>query len=118
MIRFPKPLNWFQKKFWRIRWLEWIIILLILSLPSFNFELLDKPVDVITILVYIPIMALMFPYVFGFMYKLVFVWFPKFMDSVGGMRIFGYFADLFEKIGDIVNNINNGILSIFCEEEI
>jgi hypothetical protein len=40
MIKFPKPFDWFQKKVWRLYWIEWFIIFFILWTNSFVEELI------------------------------------------------------------------------------
>jgi hypothetical protein len=40
MINFPKPFDWFQKKVWRLYWVEWFIIFFILWANWFVEELI------------------------------------------------------------------------------
>lgn len=47
MINFPKPLDLFQQKLWRLYWVEWIVIMFIMSINDHTlsgFEHITFPV--------------------------------------------------------------------------
>jgi hypothetical protein len=107
MIKFPAPLDWFQKQLWRMKWLEWTIICIVLIL--FDSSASGGLKEQITMLLMTPIAGLVFSKTFG----LFVVGIPKLIALFTGFGIFRSFAELIEAVG----KINERILANFCEEK-
>lgn len=105
MIKFPAPLDWFQKKLWCIKWMEWTIFYIAIVLIDSSGGLKEP----ITVLLMAPIAGLVLSKTFGFfavgIYKLIALF--------TGFGIFRSFAELIEAVG----KINERILANFCEEK-
>lgn len=109
MIKFPPPLDWFQKKLWRIRWIEWNIIVMI------NF-ISDFANNDVTAIILVPVVALVLTFAIKYVWQ--FITLPlKILASLTGFGLVYSFIDLMEAIGRIINDINNHIIAKFCEEK-
>jgi len=109
MIKFPPPLDWFNKKLWRIRWIEWNIIVMIDFISDFANN------DV-TAIILVPVVALVLTFAIKYVWQ--FITLPlKILASLTGFGLIYSFIDLMEAIGRIINDINNHIIAKFCEEK-
>ena len=109
MIKFPPPLDWFQKKLWRIRWIEWNIIVIIDFISDFANN--DA-----TAIILVPIVALILTFAIKYIWQ--FITLPlKILASFTGFGLVYSFIDLMEATGRIINDINNHIIAKFCEEK-
>ena len=109
MIKFPPPLDWFQKKLWRIRWIEWNIIVMI------NF-ISDFANNDVTAIILVPVVALVLTFAIKYVWQ--FITLPlKILASLTGFGLVYSFIDLVEAIGRIINDINNHLIAKFCEEK-
>jgi hypothetical protein len=106
MIKFPPPLDWFQKKLWRMKYLEWMIIWIIVIVFDSSSEGLKEQ---IIMLLMTPIAGLVLSKMFG----LFVVGLYKLIALFTGFGIFRSFAELIEAVG----KINERILANFCEDK-
>ncbi|RZB29483.1 MAG: hypothetical protein AEth_01118 [Candidatus Argoarchaeum ethanivorans] len=105
MIKFPVPLDWFQKKLWRMKYLEWMIFYIVIVLIDSSGGLKEE----MTMLLMTPIAGLVLSKTFG----LLVVGTYKLIALFSGFGIFRSFAELLEAVG----KINERILANFCEEK-
>jgi len=115
MIKFPPPLDWFQKKLWRIKWIEWMIVLVLMMVFSDSGDANLK--DYILFIFMIPIAALVYTFAIKYILQL-FIIFP--FKIIAFFTQFGFIysmIDLMEAIGRIINDANNHIIAKFCEEK-
>lgn len=114
MIKFPPPLDWFQKKLWRIRWIEWMIVLVLMMV----FDSGDANLkDYIYFIFMIPIAALVYTFAVKYLLLIIIIHPLKIMASLTGFGLMYSFLDLMEAIGRIINDANNHIIAKFCEEK-
>jgi hypothetical protein len=114
MIKFPPPLDWFQKKLWRIRWIEWMIVLVLMMV----FDSGDANLkDYLYFIFMIPIAALVYTFAIKYLLLIMIVYPLKIMASLTGFGLMYSFLDLMEAIGRIINDANNHIIGKFCEEK-
>ena len=114
MIQFPKPLDWFQRKLWRLYWIEWIIVFYLFMLKDqliyHNIGLSDFAVA--------PLSALMMVFIGKYLVKFLFG-ITLFMSSIVGAK--GFFhtvIDLLESLIWIIIDINYRLISGFSEEKL
>ena len=102
----PPSLDWFQKKLWRIKYLEWMIIWIIVIVFDSSSKGLKEQ---ITMSLIILIVGLVLSKTFGFFVASI----SKLTALFSGFGIFRYFAEFIEAVG----KINERILANFCEEQ-
>ena len=61
MIKFPVPLDWFQKKLWRMKYLEWMIFYIVIVSIDSSRGLKEE----MTVLLMTPIAGLVLSKTFG-----------------------------------------------------
>lgn len=110
MIQFPKPFDWFQKRLWRIYWIEWTAIFYFQAITDNNLSGLN--------FITVPIAA-------GLMMTIVGKYTAKFclgivrmLDNVGNGGLFHIFTDLIEGLLMIMIGINYSLISMFSEEKL
>jgi hypothetical protein len=110
MIQFPKPLDWFQQRLWRIYWIEWTVIFFIQAIVDKNlsgFEFITIPI----------LSGLMMTFI-GIYIAKFFFGFAKLLGTIGGVGFFHMIADLFEGLLMLVIGINYSLISNFSEEKL
>lgn len=116
MIKFPPPLDWFQKKLWRIRWIEWMIVLVIAMI--FDFEATSTK-DIFSFILFIPFATLVYTFAVKYILLICIIYPFKLMAFITGDQ-FSFFSGIvkfMEAIGRIINDTNNHIIAKFCEEK-
>ena len=110
MINFPKPLDWFQQKLWRLYWVEWTAIFFIQAIVDKNLSGFD--------FITIPIAAgLMMTFV-GKYFAKFFIGLYKAISLLPGLGIIHFFAEILELLLMTVVGTNYKIISIFSEEKL
>ncbi len=108
MIQFPKPFDWFQKRLWRIYWIEWTAIFYIQAISDNNLSGLN--------FITVPIAAGLMMTVVG---KYIFIFclgVPRLLGGVSGVRLFQFSVDFIEALLMVVIGINYSLISSFSEE--
>lgn len=110
MIQFPKPFDWFQKRLWRIYWIEWTAIFYFQAITDNNLSGLNY----ITVPIAAgPMMTVVGKYIFIF-----FLGVPRLLGSISGVRLFQFSVDFIEALLMVVIGINYSLISNFSEEKL
>ena len=121
MIEFPKPLNWFQKEVWRIKWLEWIVIINIMYIWGIILSIVSGDISNIDFFFFgiltSPIYALLYSFIFKY-FLLIFIIPFRFISLFPGFGYLIIIVKFFEAIGKIISDINNHIIARFCEKKV
>lgn len=110
MIQFPKPLDWFQQRLWRVYWIEWAAIFYIQAIVDKNLSGFD--------FFTVPIAAGLMMTALGKYITKFYLGFTRLLGSICGVGFFHVFADLHEVLLLFVIGINYSLISRFSEEKL